>query len=675
MTVPVPDQLEYISDADGVTKDFSYPKRFLQKDEIVVLLRDADGVDTPQILNTHYTIAGSSWPSGGTISFINAPQAPNKVVRYRMTQAKQTVDLENNQRNDAPSVELQLDRLTMAIQDRGRLGDSAWWGLLAEIAARVQGDKLLNDRVDQEIIDRTNGDEALASLIGQAGPIEVPMFDTRLAVTFANIKPSINAIRTSGYTNAGDGGGALYKRVATEPTHAGKVRSWDGAWWEMIGSNVSPHQFGGIAGQDIWGASQAALDYLQFRGGGQLTFSQSSYELGGILTVPSDVTIVAHGAYIKRTSTANAMLLNKSDGITGGWGANRNIHVIGGTWDGNSADIPEAATLIAFGHCDNVSVKQAMLINTPGRWHAIEFNAVRRGRISDNYIDNGGFDDIDGEAIQIDAALAGGPFPWFGPYDDTPCLDIEITGNFLINWATACGSHSLPTNEATRHSFITIANNYFEVSRCGIGVLRWTDVTIENNRIVCSSFSDQDDAKVVYGVFVKPHTAGRTTAIRIRNNVIDGFKRGTPANGNSRAIFISGTNDGLFRISNISVEENYCVNNGRHGITADFSDLVHIRNNTVNITQRTGIFLWGSRKSDVVGNTVTGQINNTYVDVDINNAGTTTAIANIVTSNMADKFNITSQSTLACSNIANVSISGTSAGGKVGPNLVAGVWV
>src|SRR5690606_25659239 len=118
MTVPVPDQLEYISDADGVTKDFPYPKRFLQKDEIVVLLRDANGVDTPQILNTHYTIAGSSWPSGGTVSFINAPQAPNKVVRYRMTQAKQTVDLENNQRNDAPSVETQLDRLTMGLQDR-----------------------------------------------------------------------------------------------------------------------------------------------------------------------------------------------------------------------------------------------------------------------------------------------------------------------------------------------------------------------------------------------------------------------------------------------------------------------------------------------------------------------------------------------------------------------------
>lgn len=235
MVVPVPDQLEYISDADGVTKTFPYPKRFLQKDEIVVMLRDADGVDTVQRLNIDYTISGSAWPTGGDVVFNIAPASGLKVVRYRMTQAKQTVDLENKQRNDAPSVELQLDRLTMAIQDRGRLGDAAWWGLLAEVAARVHGDKLLNDRVDQETIDRIAGDEALASLIGNVGSGNAPLFDTRLAVSLANIDPLVNALRTAGYNSVGDGGSALYKRVDTEPTHAGKVQSADGAWWEAAG--------------------------------------------------------------------------------------------------------------------------------------------------------------------------------------------------------------------------------------------------------------------------------------------------------------------------------------------------------------------------------------------------------------------------------------------------------
>lgn len=169
MTVPVPDQLEYISDANGVTKDFSYPKRFLQKDEIVVLLRNADGVDTPQILGTHYTIAGSSWPTGGTVSFVTAPQAPNKVVRYRMTQAKQTILLNNLTRNDAPSVELQLDRLTMAIQDRedriSLLGD----GLLRERLERIGADLLeKTERIAADSLERSAriaGDHLLQSQI------------------------------------------------------------------------------------------------------------------------------------------------------------------------------------------------------------------------------------------------------------------------------------------------------------------------------------------------------------------------------------------------------------------------------------------------------------------------------------------------------------------------------
>ena len=222
MTVPVPDQLEYISDADGVTTEFPYPKRFLQSDEIVVLLRDADGVDTQQHLNQHYSIAGSAWPNGGAISFYVAPASGVKVVRYRMTQAKQTVDLENRQRNDAPSVELQLDRLTMAIQDRGSLLSK-----LRELSSSTALE-LLN-----EITDRINGDKAVASLIGQAGPIEVPFYDTRIAASLANIKPTIKSVSVGGVLAAGDiGQSVIYTEVAAEPTHTGKFKN-DSRWMEV----------------------------------------------------------------------------------------------------------------------------------------------------------------------------------------------------------------------------------------------------------------------------------------------------------------------------------------------------------------------------------------------------------------------------------------------------------
>lgn len=317
MTVPVPDQLEYISDADGVTKDFPYPKRFLQKDEIVVLLRDEDGIDTPQILNTHYTIAGSSWPSGGTISFITAPQAPNKVVRYRMTQAKQTVDLENNQRNDAPSVETQLDRLTMAIQDRGARTDAAWFGLLAEVIARKSGDAALNSRVDQEIIDRDAGDKALASLIGQAGPIEVPLYDTAVALSFANVKSTVNAVRTGGFSDPKDKGGALYyRKAALEADAKGDVKSNSGTVrWGLVSRSVSANAFGvrsdGISLdtvflRDAFNFSDAALSPVYLETGAAVS-EQLIINAVGAISIKGQG---AHQSKLKRYASSASNFIN-----------------------------------------------------------------------------------------------------------------------------------------------------------------------------------------------------------------------------------------------------------------------------------------------------------------------------------------------------------------------------
>lgn len=255
MTVPVPDQLEFISDADGAIKDFPYPRRFLQADEVVVTLRDADGLEIPQYLNQHYSIAGSSWPNGGTVSFYNAPAAGLKVVRTRMTQAKQTVDLENRQKNDAKAVELQLDRLTMAIQDRGSLL-SKLWGLASSTALG-----LLN-----EITDRINGDKAVASLIGQAGTIEVPLFDTSLALALANVKPTISSVRTGGFRNPRDGGGAsYYRKTAPISDMPGDVTSNGGSirWGLITNGAVFVAQFGvigdGVTDDTI--ALQAAFDF------------------------------------------------------------------------------------------------------------------------------------------------------------------------------------------------------------------------------------------------------------------------------------------------------------------------------------------------------------------------------------------------------------------------------
>lgn len=44
---------------------------------------------------------------------------------------------------------------------------------------------------------------------------------------------NITFVRVAGFAAAGDGGAAIYKFSATQPAHAGKFQSADGAWWEL----------------------------------------------------------------------------------------------------------------------------------------------------------------------------------------------------------------------------------------------------------------------------------------------------------------------------------------------------------------------------------------------------------------------------------------------------------
>lgn len=104
-------------------------------------------------------------------------------------------------------------------------------------------------------------------------------FDTRALVQSATIAGTVDSIRTDGYSALGDFGGAVYKRVASEPAHPGKVQSADGAWWEQVfDDDVNVHQFGAV-GDGTTDDTQAILDADAFvrTGKGTLNFYPRTY--------------------------------------------------------------------------------------------------------------------------------------------------------------------------------------------------------------------------------------------------------------------------------------------------------------------------------------------------------------------------------------------------------------
>lgn len=60
----------------------------------------------------------------------------------------------------------------------------------------------------------------------------------------AHVPTPIDGVRLMGYAAIFDGGGANYRRVTSEPSHAGKFQSADGAWWELAEAVPNVKMFG-----------------------------------------------------------------------------------------------------------------------------------------------------------------------------------------------------------------------------------------------------------------------------------------------------------------------------------------------------------------------------------------------------------------------------------------------
>ncbi len=130
-------------------------------------------------------------------------------------------------------------------------GDNTLQGnIVTEANMRDAADGVLQHNIDVETNQRIINDLAIASLIGQAGPIEVTLYDTAPAASFSIVKPTITVIDIGGRQMPGIGG-ARWVRRNVEPSHDLKFVDFVGGWWEIAEPRLNVQMAGaGIGGDD-----------------------------------------------------------------------------------------------------------------------------------------------------------------------------------------------------------------------------------------------------------------------------------------------------------------------------------------------------------------------------------------------------------------------------------------
>lgn len=344
---------------------------------------------------------------------------------------------------------------------------------------------------------------------------------------------------------------------------------------------------------------QAQLDAANAAGGGRVYVPNGTYMIGTTLTIGSNTWLqLDPSATLRRAAEINSLLVNKTSGA-GGYGGATNIRVSGGVWDGNQTGFTTNCTLMGFGHADGVTVEDATLRNLAGFWHLLEMNAVRRGRVLNCLFDGlSGTGGATAEMMQLDLAMSTGVFPWFGPYDNTPCDDFTISGCTFRNGQRGFGSHSQLAGFP--HTKVRVLNNHFEnFTDVAITPLYTWDLVISGNTgRECRSFVviDTPDAEM--------------RNIVISDNVFMNETIQDTANG--RGIFLQGGSVAARVILDVVISNNVLRGMGKHGIGPDFCDSVTVIGNNIKSTGTAitgavtsgGIWMYRVSGGRVIGNRV-----------------------------------------------------------------------
>jgi len=315
-----------------------------------------------------------------------------------------------------------------------------------------------------------------------------------------------------------------------------------------------------------------------------VVFPDGNYYIDKTLKVYTETNIVlGDNAVIKRKEAAgsNAMIVNRTDGETGGYGQCRDITITGGTWDGNASGAYDGNCMY-FGHAQNITITNTKIINNSGA-HLIEFAGVKNALVENvelygyklctnkDFISSGGVN-ADKEAIQIDVCSSSAPA--MKPWDGTPCDTITIRNCNIHDYMAGIGTHTSMAGVFSTN--VRIENNTFtNIANACINLRNFNNVNIENNTAKnCTTFLYASESqgviksnKVNNGTSYKPVTS---TGLRAKNGI-------TVSNG-----------------SDFTIEKNTFQKAKSNGICVWNGSVATVKNNTIKNNKLYGIRTQGS---------------------------------------------------------------------------------
>ncbi|MHA7966600.1 right-handed parallel beta-helix repeat-containing protein [Paenibacillus sp. CAU 1782] len=410
-------------------------------------------------------------------------------------------------------------------------------------------------------------------------------------------------------------------------------------------------------------AIQAALNAAEEAGAGTVFLPPGVYDIDSdVLKVASGIKIVGPGATLKRMANIPAILINKSDGSTGGFTATQNVEISGITFDGNNVMYPSNVTLLALGHANNIQISNCIFENC-STWNLLVLNGCKdvsiQGSIFRNYT---------GSTTMVQLGYAGGvtEFPWFGPYDESSCY------NITVKKCTFLGDS--PSN---RHA---IGNYSFKP---GISTLDIYIIECRFNRFFRTIVLGDTSCLFVKNNIFESCSAG-VLFIERENDVkswcITGNKFYASYTNGIEERFFYGQNTSLNKkFSGIEIRQNEIDNCYTHGIAFTATGDVIIEDNIITNCGRNAIYLYGMNYANVKGN-ITRNNNRNFSGADIligNNTSLATSNV-IVEGNNIERYitSINTSNVLVSNNIISVSITNNpNNSGIHRNNVVSGLWV